>query len=316
MDKVTAIVATRSFDNEAGIMKRVAAAAPGEVIMVQGRNPSAQRNEGVKIAQGDILYFLDDDSAPQAGNIQKALEIFNSSRLAAVAGGPSLTPETDTLQQRCFGLTLANPLASGASSARYKKSGTRREATEKELILCNMFIRRDVFLEMNGFREELYPNEENEFLNRVKAAGYALIYDPEIVVYRGARRTFKDFIKQCFTYGRGRAEQVMVFFVPGDLVNFVPSLFVLYLFLAALGGFAGIVMQLPLLVYTAAVLYTSVRGALSIKNPLAVFLLAVDLPALHLSYGTGLLWGLAKHVLGGKKAMDRDFLVKRADIQK
>ncbi len=60
-----------------------------------------------------------------------------------------------------------------ASRARYRAVGGRRRCGEKELILCNLLLSRKVFLSNGGFREDLYPNEENEFLNRLLAGGRA-----------------------------------------------------------------------------------------------------------------------------------------------
>ena len=316
MDIVSVIVATRSFDKEGEITNNTGIIPAAEVIIVKGNNPSLQRNMGVAETKGEILYFLDDDSIPDPGNIDKALAVFKSDDKIAVVGGPSLTSTTEPPAQRAFGAALASVWASGKSCNRYKKSGLRRETTEKELILCNIFIRKDVFNGMQGFKEELHPNEENEFLNRIQAGGYKLIYDPAITVSRPARPAYKDFIKQCFTYGRGRAEQIMIGFNRNDLVNFVPAFFVFYLFMLALGGWRDLLSLVPLLVYMGGTIYFACKEGAVLNTPYGYMRMLINLPALHVSYGVGFMWGLIKYVTGQRKEINREIEIKKVNREK
>ena len=118
--------------------------------------------------------------------------------------------------------------------SRYAALGSVREATEKELILCNMMIRRKTFLAEGGFRVDLYPNEENEFLNRLMHQGFGLIYDPRGAVTRHRRKSLWAFCYQAFRYGRGRARQIKVYPCLSDLVHLVPLFFLFYLAALAL----------------------------------------------------------------------------------
>ena len=123
-----------------------------QVITVAGNQPSVQRNMAVRGARGKIIYFIDNDSFVAPGSVELALEIFRQDPGAAIVGGPSLTPGTDTFIQRCFGLVLSSVFAVGPRiRSRYAPVGRRRMTDEFELILCNMFVRKDVFREAGGF---------------------------------------------------------------------------------------------------------------------------------------------------------------------
>ncbi len=154
-------------------------------------------------AAGDILYFLDDDSLIHPENLALCSDGM-SDPAVAVVGGPSITPAGDSWLQQLFGDALASAFGSGAVHNRYRAHGETRVTTDKELILCNLAVRRSLFIELGGFNECLYPNEENEFLERVTSAGYTLLHAPSMSVSRSQRRTLKAFIRQMFNYGRGR----------------------------------------------------------------------------------------------------------------
>ena len=206
---------------------------PGyEVLLAEGSAPSQQRNCAAREAVGDVLYFLDDDSLTSAENFARCLEAM-SDPTVAVVGGPSITPPDDSRLQQLFGYALASAFGSGAVNRRYRAVGVTRETTDKELILCNLAVRRSLFIELGGFNERLYPNEENEFMTRVIAAGYRLIHNPAMVVYRSQRKNLKAFVRQMFSYGRGRGEQTLIT-SSYSLTSFVPLFFVAYLVLALL----------------------------------------------------------------------------------
>jgi hypothetical protein len=135
--------------------------------------------------------------------------------------------------EQVFALTLSSWLAFGPSRARYTPVGQTRAAGEKELILCNLMARRTDLLELGGFNELLYPNEENALMDELQQRGGKLIYDPQFMVHRRPRRNLKSFGKMLFTYGRGRAEQFRINPTTGSTLNFVPPLF--YVYLVALG---------------------------------------------------------------------------------
>ena len=287
--KVSFVCAVRDLSAKEEVLKNIKNSGADEIVFAAGNNPSLQRNAGVSGASGGIIYFIDDDSMVPEGLIGRAAAQFEADPELSVLGGPELNPETGSLLQRFFGAVFASVFASGASSARYAAKGKRRISGEKELILCNMSVRREDFFESGGFDEKLYPNEENELLNRMKGAGKNIVYDPSIFIYRPKRKSFVDFIRQCFNYGRGRAEQSVTAFDTGALVNFIPAFFVMYI-LAEI--FLGASEMLPMIIYAALDICFSSAAALKLKSVQAGFMAFAAFLGLHLAYGCGAIYGL------------------------
>jgi cellulose synthase/poly-beta-1,6-N-acetylglucosamine synthase-like glycosyltransferase len=258
-----------------------------ELLVAEGTNPSRQRNAAVQQARGEIIYFLDDDALVVPDCLQRIVEQFHDPQVVAV-GGPSLTPAGDSLLQRAIGAALASPIGAGGVRNRYRAVGSVRETSERELILCNLALRRAAFLACGGFDERLYPNEENEFLDRLQADGGRVLHDPQLSVERSQRPSLAAFAKQMFRYGRGRARQTRMAGCSG-VMPFAPLGLLLYL--ATLPLVTTPLWRLPLGLYAAACLLCGLRTAVKARNPLFALLLPALFPLLHLSNAIGLLAG-------------------------
>jgi GT2 family glycosyltransferase len=214
-------------------------------------------------------------------------------RFVAAAGGPSLTPPDNSPLQKIFGQALSSLFGAGGMRNRYRSVGDVRETTDKELILCNLAMRREVFLAFGGLDERLYPNEENELLDRIQAGGLKLLHVPRMAIRRSQRRTLRLFIRQMYSYGRGRAQQTLIA-GPGTIIGFAPLLFLCYLALLPILPFAYLRL-IPLALYLALDIITTLTAVMTYRSASSFFLFFL-FPLMHISNGFGLLTGL----LGGK----------------
>lgn len=260
-----------------------------EVIVAEGKRPSRQRNQAAAQARGEVLYFLDDDALVPPDALKHVAAAFADPAVALV-GGPSLTPAADTPFQRAIAWALSSAFGGGAIRNRYRRHGSLRDTDDRELILCNLAFRRDIYLGNGGLDERLYPNEENELIDRLLASGARLLHDPDMYVSRSQRPTWKAFIRQMLTYGRGRAEQSLLT-RSLSLKTVIPAAFAVYLL--SLPFSRQLWYTLPAAVYLllvvgnmlAAMASEGVRIAL--RLPLIYFLL-------HFCYGFGFLLGLLR----------------------
>jgi hypothetical protein len=264
------------------------ATAQFEILIAEGCSPSRQRNSAAREAQGDILFFLDDDSHV-ASDCLVICESIITDESVAVVGGPSLTPSEDTTLQQLFGLALTSIFGAGGMRNRYRSIGDVRETTDKELILCNLAIKRDIFLEAGGLDERLYPNEENELLDRIKSSGMKLMHAPKMAIHRSQRRSLPLFIRQMFSYGRGRAQQTLIA-GSGPIIGFVPLLFLIYLTLLPFIPSTPLY-YIPLCLYaTLDICFTA--AAIGSSGSISSGMLMLLFPCMHISNGCGLLFGL------------------------
>jgi len=265
-----------------------------EIIVVRGNQPSLQRNKAVQKAKGEIIYFLDNDSFVAPSNLKRIIDFFNNHPQAAVSGGPSLVSKNE----KFFGINIATALSSffgsAKSYARYNPVGKLRKTTETELILCNMAFKKDIFIKSGMFNEQLYPNEENELLNRIKDMGYEIWYDPELVVYRHHRENIPLFIKQIFNYGRGRAEQTLTGIKNLTLFPIVSLGFDIYLILIF------ILPKFFFLFYLALnLLFTTIY---SFKKRSVLYTLPIIYLIIHTFYGIGFFYGIVKNIIKPAKS--------------
>ncbi|MDW8310896.1 MAG: glycosyltransferase family 2 protein [Verrucomicrobiales bacterium] len=285
-----------------------------EILIARGRQPSVQRNAALRVARGELVYFLDDDSLPEPENVRRALAHFEDPNVVMV-GGPNICPLDAPEHEQVFALVLASWLAFGPSRARYTPVGFTRATSEKELILCNLIARRDALLALGGFNEALYPNEENALMDQLQQRGGKLIYDPAFLAYRRPRPTLKAFCRMLLTYGRGRAEQFRVHPTPGSALNFVPPLFVVYVVTLPLGlAWLGTWALAPLALY-AVLLAAQWLDFLARSTPSRAWRAVPLLVLAHLLYGLGFWRGLFTRLKPPGERAQTAVTLERASVQ-
>jgi glycosyltransferase involved in cell wall biosynthesis len=254
---------------------------------------SEARNTAVTIARSELLYFLDDDVEVPLDGLNAVVELFRAQPRVAIAGGPNLTPPDDPPFAQLAGTLLASSFGSGIARPRYAAVESHA-TTEKHLTLCNLVVRREVFTGGTTL-PSTWGGEENVLMGRAARLGHMLWYSPTLWVYHRRRFTWRDHMDQMRRYGFGRG--IAIHFAPGTfhVAYFLPVGLLFYLLmLPALAATGSAWVLLPLGLYGALAVATSV--SLAIRR--GVWLNAPVLPALflltHLAYAVGLLKGLVR----------------------
>lgn len=128
----------------------IAAGLGVKVIMCQRSGRGYQMNEGSKNATGTILYFLHADSRPPVNFIFEIIQQVN----AGIDAG-------------CFRLKFDHDhwfLRTNAWFTRFNVNAVRFGDQ-------SLFIRKDSFMKIGGFREDLIIMEDQEIVSRIKAHG-------------------------------------------------------------------------------------------------------------------------------------------------
>lgn len=283
-----------------------------EVLVVRGRRPALQRNEAAKVAKGDILFFLDDDSTADVDLFKKNVSFYENPQVAGV-GGPALPLAPETTVQAATDIVLASIFGDFRGCMRFASRGEARRVAEDEVILCNLSLRREAFLEADGFHDALYPNEENALLQKILSRhdNRVFMYAPDAVIRRPRPRTVGEFWRKVFGYGMGRLEQTLLQPSPICFLRLSAVLFPLYWLALPLLFFANPWALLPGALYFAgnavmtAKVYATVR---SLGVSLAAFVL---FPVMHMAYPAGIIWAATVRRIFGRRVGDEAVEVVR-----
>ena len=321
--KVTIIIPSRQTDNIKSNIKNIIESKYPieniEIYHVTGTHPTKQRNQCIKEASGDIIYFLDNDSIIENNNIQYAIDIFNSDSNIAIVGGPAVHTIT-TKKEEDINICLSSFFCVGPIKSRYtKKNIAPFDCSDKDLILCNIFIRKDILEKMNYFNENLYPNEENELIDKVILSGYRIIHHPNIVVYRPPRSNLKEYIKMLTNYGRGRLEQMKENFSLKNIIFSLPMFFMFYilsipiLFFVFLKYPINILYISPLLFYILIAFVFSLEKSIKRKSGKlrSLFIMPIMFFLTHFFYGFGFFYGIIKNLFKKKKEIIHNINIKK-----
>ncbi|CAB1063248.1 Mycofactocin system glycosyltransferase [Olavius sp. associated proteobacterium Delta 1] len=151
------------------------------------------RNIAARRARGELLAFLDSDCLADSVWLRELVAAFKDQTLCAVGG----------VVESYFnenGLDRYEKVRSSLNvSSRFRRS------TENDpffyLPACNLLIRRDTFLKVNGFREELFVGEDVDFCWRMRERGYHFEYRTQGRVFHKHRNKLTSFCLRRFEYG-------------------------------------------------------------------------------------------------------------------
>ena len=270
--------------------------APKEgLTIIPGFSYEHKRNEGAKVAKGDLLGFVDDDCTMPENWLVAAVPYFADPKVAVV-GGAALPFLRDTFWYRAGGYVLSSLFSSGFASSRYKKRQAPYESQEYGLLTANNVVRKEAFSAVGGFDPNQPLSEENDLYFRMKQKGYKLLHAPEIFVWHRAKPLFMPLARKTMFYATGRG--VFMLRKPSSIrpIFFFPTLFALGIVLAPFAFWLFPWFRLPAALGFGAYIGLNIGNALLVfqkgeRNPLAALAVFAATPLLHCTYGVGVLYG-------------------------
>lgn len=268
----------------------------GAKVVKSSNPPGRQRNDAIAAAKGSIIGFIDSDCIAKRNWISEGVKYFDSNEVAVI-GGPNLTPRTDSFIAKCIGYVSSSKIATGSMSARYVRDGFGlKEADETSLISCNMFARKDVVERAGCFSTEIFPNEENELMVKIKKMNYRMFYTPNLIVWHHRRSSILGYLKQNLSYGKSRAKLIKMHHSALKPIHPFPSIFVLFLIFGPLLSLASSSFKtlffITLTLYFSLIILVSIQKGFKEKNIRIAVILPMMFVMLHVSYGAGFLLGL------------------------
>lgn len=184
------VVVDDGSPNKEEIAQAVETASAGRLELTFSRKenggPASARNHGVKLASGEIVCFLDDDSIADSRWLQEMISTFRNNPSVSVVNG--CTRSYDRLAQ--IPLLLEKAVY-----------------PPKNWATCNIAYRREVFEALGGF-DETFPEpswEDNDLGLRAKWAGYMHVCNARALVYHPHESSLDEYKDKCCLNGRGAA---------------------------------------------------------------------------------------------------------------
>ena len=165
------------------------------------------RNILIEQAKGEFLCFLDDDITLPPGYFNHAETFLAKESEVDVFGGPDQTGPGASDFQLVLGGVMETFMAMGPTAKRHTPKDLRESigGNEINLILCNLWIRRDILQNKDMvFPAGYIRNEENILLAKLEQNNKKLTYLPSLIVFHERKSSYNKLIRATYLSGKYR----------------------------------------------------------------------------------------------------------------
>jgi len=264
------------------------------------RSTAAGLNLGIRSGTADVVVRVDGHCHLAPDYVQRCVDLL--ARTGAGNVGGLMRPKG----RGVVGEAMARALCS-----RFGIGDSRFHFLERQEYVDSVYLgafRRSVLAETGLYDESLPANEDFELNHRIRQAGYGVLLSPDIRSTYAPRDSLGGIARQFFRYGRGKARVMRT--QPGSIQarHLAAPLLVMLLVVSlsglGAGGVQGAVRRRWLAVPTVYGLCVALAAAMAGRGrPRVTAALMVVFPALHVSWGLGLLSGLAGQSIRGEPAI-------------
>lgn len=247
-------------------------------------------NLGIKAARGEVIARVDARTLLASDYLRTAVELLASSDADNV-GGPvrAITP---TVRGRALALAWGSRFGLGGASARYGESKERWTDT----VYLGVYRRR-VFEAIGLYDETVLQDEDTELNYRLRSQGGKILMSPRLSSYYFNSPSLQRLAWKNFLFG---CSKVLVWQKHPRMMSwrhFAPPLFVAALLLGPLLSMIywlfGALWIISVTTYV--IVCLGVTGLYLLKGEgREAILLPLIFPLLHISWGTGFLWGMVR----------------------
>lgn len=188
LDVEVQVVDDGSSDGTEDMVSGLAAACDGSIRLRYHRQENAgsgaARNLGIRKSDAEIVLFIDDDCAPEAGWLQALVRGPWGSGVGAVGGKIESGEDSTWVSRYCRHIRFDE-------YPKYRKDGALTHVNT-----ANCAYRRQVLTEVGGLEPSLCGGGVDiDLAQRVVAQGYRLEYQPEAVVRHYHRETVRMLVR-------------------------------------------------------------------------------------------------------------------------
>ena len=246
-------------------------------------------NLAIRQARGDVIIRVDGHTTLASDYVQQCVLALQCSGAENVGG------RMNPVGKNTFGKAVAL-----ATSSPFGVGGARFHYSTQEEWVDTVYLGawpKEVFQKVGLFDEELVRDQDDEFNYRLREAGGKILLIPRINSWYSVRSQPKDLWKQYLQYGFWKVRVFQKHPRQMRWSQFIPPIFVLAVLISLLIAILfswgwKVPLALAGLYLLAALIATLLTAAR--KGWLEVCLLPFTFAILHVSYGSGFLWGLIK----------------------
>ncbi len=204
-----------SSDGTLEAAKRTFGGLPiAKVVSTQHGGASHARNEGLRLAQGDVVFFMESDCTYESDYVTKAMEFLAAHQevsAVCLTGAP---------------LKLRRTLAVECVDIENKVQHRLIEEGKVKAFYAWVF-RRPPLLAVGGFDEGLFQAEDKDLFRRFQQAGYKVGLVPGINWHHRRDQTLREMTAKWFSRGRMRVLYLLKHHLLGELARAMGPLLLL-----------------------------------------------------------------------------------------